>query len=71
MKSIQLNKILLLIVCSSSVFITIYWSATNGIRSSRSTRSSSDRINPVADVKKGNKWIVVTSVNYPTEDVKV
>ncbi|EFO86066.1 hypothetical protein CRE_02033 [Caenorhabditis remanei] len=70
MRLMKLNKILLLIVCSSSVFITIYWSATHGIRSSRNTRSNSDRINPVADVKKGNKWIVVTSVNYPTEDVK-
>ncbi|EFO83181.1 hypothetical protein CRE_12970 [Caenorhabditis remanei] len=70
MKLIQLKKILLLIICSSSFFITIYWSATNGIKNSGSTRSSPDRIIPVADVKKGNKWIVVTSVNYPTEDVK-
>ena len=25
----------------------------------------------MARVKKGNKWIVVTSISYPTEDVKV
>ncbi|KAF1752612.1 hypothetical protein GCK72_019167 [Caenorhabditis remanei] len=31
---------------------------------------SSQNVIPVARVKKGNKWIVVTSVNHPTEDVK-
>ncbi|EGT36658.1 hypothetical protein CAEBREN_29663 [Caenorhabditis brenneri] len=25
---------------------------------------------PTASIKKGNKWIVVTSISYPTEDVK-
>uniref|UniRef100_A0A1I7V442 DPPIV_N domain-containing protein n=1 Tax=Caenorhabditis tropicalis TaxID=1561998 RepID=A0A1I7V442_9PELO len=28
-------------------------------------------IEPVAEVKEGNKWIIVTSISSPTEDVKV
>ncbi|EFP12800.1 hypothetical protein CRE_05084 [Caenorhabditis remanei] len=77
------SRTLLLIFCASSIIMMYYsYNSDYGtvglptdhnlkrISKNASAISEFKYVRPVARVKKGNKWIVVTSISYPTEDVK-
>ncbi|CAO4378441.1 unnamed protein product [Caenorhabditis nigoni] len=73
LSNFQNSLVTLLVFCIFSLFCTIYWiGPSQEFRKIIETREDEPRIifRPVTEVKTGNKWIVVTSVNYPTDDVK-
>ncbi|CCD66877.2 uncharacterized protein CELE_F02C9.2 [Caenorhabditis elegans] len=62
---------ILLIACVTVVGLTYFYSnyCSNNLNSRERYRLHS-AIQPVAEIRPGNKWIVVTSISLPTEDVK-
>uniref|UniRef100_A0A1I7V434 Glyco_transf_64 domain-containing protein n=1 Tax=Caenorhabditis tropicalis TaxID=1561998 RepID=A0A1I7V434_9PELO len=65
------NVLLILIaICTIGIFAIFYWSDDYHYALPYITMNNSGNVEAVAEVKKGNKWIVVTSISSPTEDVK-
>lgn len=60
-------KALLFISCAT----TFCYVALMGKADLSANVKRTELISPVVEIKNGNKWIVVTSVSAPTEDVKV
>ncbi|CAL2037312.1 unnamed protein product [Caenorhabditis brenneri] len=59
---------LLSLVCTWSLLLFLY--SNEQLKSVLWKKSNVAPVAPVAEIKEGNKWIVVTSIILPTEDVK-
>ncbi|ULT87555.1 hypothetical protein L3Y34_007009 [Caenorhabditis briggsae] len=62
-------KKLLLLIALLSLLQFIFYNISSR-KNSRNLENPKNQILPNSEIKNGGKWIVVTSVNNPTEDVK-
>jgi len=66
---------IIVVVFVALLFITYYWfsdgdqyRAHNTLQTFRNYQAN--RIQDIPESEKHDKWIVITSINYPTDDVK-
>jgi len=70
-----LFKMIIVVVFASLLFITHHWFSDGGLHRAHNTLSTfrnyqANRIQDIPEGEKHDKWIVITSINYPTNDVK-